>query len=297
MEFDLFAIQERQRLLDETSFTARERGKVGKVLMHSVLQRIGKYRECCESQNKFAKSFSVARETITRCINRLARLDVITIDLRYNHRYKKTLNHYRVNWTELDRRLKKTLQTNSEIGTDKRSDQLPSDVTISLDRCDNSPKTDVTISLDRCDTSPKTDVSLCPTERELSLKETKQQAEWSCVVSFLNACKVARVSESLRAAKTSFNSPDEALSHLRPYMIKFEHDSRLGGVISNQCHRPTPLHIDIPKPPPKKNYIREAQWADCGYCSLEELQMIYPGRPLEPRLQAIFDSQRSEASA
>jgi hypothetical protein len=141
-----------------------------------------------------------------------------------------------------------------------------------------------------------------PTVRPQKKKKSKEnnptpETGWEGVVSFLESHGVKSIKHAIDGARKSFASPSEALNHLQSVRAAHATHCKLPGILANQCQHPTPLHFDAPKPPPPPNYVTLTHWEDNNRCSREELQRVYPGRPLDPRLVAMFDSIRKEATA
>jgi hypothetical protein len=240
-EFDIPKFVEQRRLLDETKLSKEERNGVGRLLLKSILIRIGSMRECVESQSTMATVFGVQRETINTAISRLTALDLITKERFWNERYCRVLNHYRVNWTELARRLKPTAK-----GQDQCEDLPGTDVRIHQDQCEDSQRTDVRIQQDQCEDSPRTDVRIHgDRNRETkSIGITTTESEWDPVVVSLSKIGVSQIPQAIAKAKARGDSPADVQRIITHTLSDQKHAGKdMRGIVYNQVCSPSKVTI------------------------------------------------------
>lgn len=242
-EIDIPKFVEQRRLLDETEFSKLERNGVGRHLLKLILNRIGTMRECVESQKTLARVFNVQRETINLAINRLTALDIITKERRWNERYGKVLNHYRINWTELARRLNRS---SSQI--EQRS------------QCEDSPGTNVSIQPNQCEVLSGTNVRIHPdrnTEPN-SRETTTTKPDWESVVFLLSTFGVSQGREAIDRAKARNATPTEVKRIIERIANDPNIDeSKRAGAMYNQVCNPTPEPEMKPREPKRKRPNRE----------------------------------------
>lgn len=248
-EIDIPAFVEQRRLLDATKFDMHERNGVGKQLLKSILNRIGSMRECIESQATLASHFDVTRETINLAINRLTALDLVTKERVWNVRYGLVLNHYRVNWTELSRRLNQPL--------------------IEPDQCEVLPDTNVRFhprpmlgfTPDQCEVSPNTNVRFHPDRNRRTNKPgiTTTSEEWKPVVVSLDEIGVSQIGQAIAKAKERGDSPEDVLCIIERTKADPRHQGKeLAGIVKNQICNPSKAQPPVirSKPKPEREAIR-----------------------------------------
>lgn len=239
-QFDIPKFDEQRRMLDATTFNKSERNGVGKQLLKSILNRFGSMRECTESQKTLARVFGVRRETIGLAIKRLTALDLITKERKWSDRYQRVLNHHRLNWTELARRLER------HSSDSKKPDQ-----------CEDSPDTIVRIhgglmlgsAPDQCEVSPDTNVRFHAdrNRRANEIETTTTNDEWKRVVVSLEKNGVSQTGKAIAKAKERGDSPDDVLRIIERTVADPRHRGKdLGGIVYNQVCTPTPEPLPTP---------------------------------------------------
>jgi hypothetical protein len=206
-------------------------------------------RECVESQSTMAKAFGVKRETINTAISRLTALDIITKERCWNEKYRCVLNHYRVNWTELSRRL-----------------NTKTDVRIHGDQCEDSPGTDVRIDGDRCEDSPGTDVRIHgDRNRETnSIGITTTESEWEPVVVSLSKIGVSQIPQAIAKAKARGDSPADVQRIITQTLSDQKHAGKdMRGIVYNQVCSPTKLTIRKRGAQPHREVIFQRLHDEC----------------------------------
>ena len=255
--FDIPRFSEQRRLLDFTSFTIAERNGVGRQLLKAILNRFGSMRECCESQSTLSKVFGVSRERVNRAIQTLSRLDMMTTDRRWNAIYKCVLNHYRVNWTELGRRIDFPTTTN---------------VTFPPDQCDVSRRTNVTFPPDQCDVSRRTNVTFhADSNNSINLKETtttELSDEWESVVVVLRDEFIMKEwPNAIAAAKRNGRSVASVQSDIAHYRESISQGCTVGHLfnwIRSRDGRPkTTTQLHSPKKSPTELARRRRESIRC----------------------------------
>jgi hypothetical protein len=239
LDFDFPKWDERRRLLDETSLSSEERQGMGRLLLKSILERIGSTRESCEAQKTWANALGVSRETVNRAIKVLVKHDLITVERKYTPTYGKVLNHHRVNWTELHRRF------TSAVAARPTENSSTTNVRIYADQCEDSRRTNVRIYADQCEDSRRTNVRIYAVRNRVD-KEELTTTEWEVVVVPLGEI-VDRVEEAIANIQRRGGTPTEAMSLIARWRALPESDSRKKpGTLFNWFRRaPKP---DSPEP-------------------------------------------------
>tara|TARA_R110002049_G_scaffold59417_1_gene160664 strand:+ start:5614 stop:6609 length:996 start_codon:yes stop_codon:yes gene_type:complete len=166
----------RDKLLREVPLPSMRLGSatVSSQTLYAVLQVISSFRECWLSQSTIAGRCRITNvRTVKRAVKCLESLNLITKERKYNDEAGRVLNHHRVIWCELQRRIDTFKAPDSSQRTADQSDNVtPCIEATNTDQSDNVPPTKVTMSTDQSDNEYRPRGQSVPTKVTMSTDQS-----------------------------------------------------------------------------------------------------------------------------
>ena len=191
LEFDFPTHSKREDFIRDLDFDfhlasdthVKQRGKVKAETLAAVLRHLGRFKVCYELQATICEHLKIKERKLQRAFEVLTALDILVTD-RVDMGRGIRVNHYRINWQEVERLITRQYDCQNEhrpdvplavdrpVSTDATDPSVLTDRPVSTDATDPSVLTDRPVSTDVTDPSVLTGLLY---KRESELKESSKE--------------------------------------------------------------------------------------------------------------------------